>query len=85
MAKIAQFRCPRCLKLLLKYDKAKDEMLYQDDYLQSQYVKETNDTLVKCPKCDTISKITPEGLESIVIKKKVVESEKKIEKVIVSG
>jgi len=77
MANIQQFRCPGCIKLLLKYDKAKDELIFQAPDVLSR--KEDKIMLVQCPKCDTISIVTPKGLEKFVIKKTVVETDKKIE------
>ena len=79
MSKIIQFRCPKDLKLLIKYDKLTEEVIYTADDVGSQHVKETNDQLIQCPKCKTVSKITPEGLQEVVMKRKVLETDHKIE------
>ncbi len=64
MAQIVQLRCASCLKLLVKYDKREDKVIYKADGLYESGDKDRNAMFLMCPKpkCNTMNKITPKGL-----------------------
>lgn len=79
MSKIIQYRCPGCLKLLIKWETGSQECIFQAIGLefrdQPKVIapggpsSEVNPYYVKkdviCPKCKTRSEITRDGLRKI--------------------
>ncbi len=64
MSQIVQFRCPSCLKCLVKYDKSTNKVTFRAEGLYEEG-KDGNAYKLLCPKCDTWSAIKPSGLEKI--------------------
>jgi len=65
MSQVIQFRCAGCFKLLVKYDKSTDKVLYKAEGLYEQGDKEGNAMFLACPKCGLCNKITPKGLVEV--------------------
>ena len=62
MAKLLQFRCPKCLGLLFKVEEGKITLEYKDPGLQYYRSESGKEIIVECTKCFTISEVTPHGL-----------------------
>ena len=57
-----QFRCPKCLRLLFKYDKKNDKVLYQAINIQFEPDEKNRAAFVTCNKCGARCAVKPEGL-----------------------
>jgi len=62
MAKTIQFRCPKCHRLLLKYDIANDEIEYRAIGLFFDSDEKGNTKYLTCNKCYADLEITKQGL-----------------------
>jgi len=64
MSAIKQMRCPKCGRLLVKYDLDNNKVLYRDLKLIELSDKENNVLQIICSKigCETLCDLTPEGL-----------------------
>lgn len=62
MSQVVQYRCPKCLKLLFKFDRETGKV----EYHMSQYAfyKDEQDRAkhVSCPKCKTELEIVKNGM-----------------------
>ena len=65
MPKTLQFRCPTCLKLLIKWEIGQSECIFKAEGLE--FIKQTSNEKqdVICPKCKTRSEITKQGLRKV--------------------
>lgn len=63
MGKTLQFRCPVCLKLLVKWEEGESHCVFQAIGFET---KQTGDTLIgTCPKCKTYLEFTKKGLKKV--------------------
>ncbi|HAG51717.1 MAG TPA: hypothetical protein DCL42_10360 [Deltaproteobacteria bacterium] len=61
MAKLLQFRCPKCQRLLFKVGQGASILAYRDKDMRF-YQGKNNKMIVECSKCFTISEVTRDGL-----------------------
>jgi hypothetical protein len=62
MAKLHQFRCPKCQRLLFKVEAGKEVLDYRDPQMRF-FKSKTGKMIVECSKCFRISEVTPDGLK----------------------
>lgn len=69
ISKTIQFRCPECLRLLVKWETGSDTCSFKNP--NATFIKQTGSEKqdVICPKCKTRSEITKEGLRKIELVK----------------
>lgn len=62
--KTIQFRCPKCLRLLVKWEVGSDKCAYEAPGLESKEVEVEGKKhyLVKCTKCGNILEVKKGGL-----------------------
>jgi len=60
-----QFRCPSCLRLLVKYDITNDIVIYEAPNLITYNDEEGQARKAQCTKCGEVSWITKEGLVKV--------------------
>ena len=78
MAKLLQYRCPKCLKLFFKFDKVTGEVEYRMSSQAFDSDDMGNAKYVTCPKCKQDLEITKIGLKAvtrIAAQHKIVEPE----------
>jgi len=61
MSKTIQFRCPKCLRLLLKWEVGSDTLIYKAPRLEIMDTEGNHKKLV-CTKCGVWLEITKNGL-----------------------
>ena len=68
MSNLIQFRCPKCLKLLFKFDKVTGEPEYHVSQFDFYSDEQGNTRYVTCAKCKTECEITKTGLTVVTHK-----------------
>lgn len=67
MSEVKAFRCPKCLKLLFKFDVATGKVEYRISTFAFRPDDEGNTKYVACPKCKTECEITKTGLTVVTL------------------
>jgi len=62
MSVVKQFRCPKCLKLLFKYDVKTGKVEYHMSMYAFRPDDECKTKYVACPKCKTELEVTKKGM-----------------------
>ncbi len=65
MPKVLQYRCPSCLKLLIKWERGANQCVFQAEGIEFVEQQGTKKKDVVCPKCGTRAEITTRGLRKV--------------------